>query len=85
VFYQLPNKYDWYSDIIITAAKRNLSMRVVCKIAGVKYDSLKYNARTLKNTGVGISYETLQALTDALNSIEGNPSAGSDTPEPGWI
>lgn len=84
IYYQLPNKYEWYKDIIAEAARRNISMRVVCELAGVKHDSLKYSARKLKNTGAGISYETLMAMTDALNGIQGDPRSGSDEPEKGW-
>lgn len=74
-YYQLPNKLDWYKDIIEEAKRKNVSMKIVCDIAGIAHKSLKYNARDLQKRGMGISYEALQALTDALNSLEGNPNA----------
>lgn len=75
MYYQLPNKYDWYKDIIDEAKRKNISMKIVCDIAGIAHKSLKYNARDLKNNGRGISYEALQSMTDALNSLEGNTNA----------
>jgi len=75
-YYQLPNKVDWYTDITDEARRKNISMAVVCGIAGIAYRSLKYNARGLKKTGRGLSYEALQALTDALNGLEGNTRKG---------
>lgn len=50
-------------------------MKIVCDIAGIAHASLKYNARDLKTNGRGISYEALQAMTDALNGLEGNTKA----------
>lgn len=76
MYYQLPNKVDWYKDIIAEARRKNVSMEIICEIAGIKYRSLRYNARDLAKTGRGISYEALQALTDALNGFEGNPKEG---------
>lgn len=72
MYYSLPNKVDWYEDIVSEARRKNISMEVICDIAGIAYKSLKYNARHMKKTGTGISYETLQALTDALNGLSGN-------------
>lgn len=74
-YYQLPNKVEWYKDIQEEARRKNVSMKIVCDIAGIAHASLKYNARDLQKNGRGISYEALQSLTDALNSLEGNPSA----------
>lgn len=75
MYYQLPNKYDWYKDIVDEAKRKNISMKIVCDIAGIAHASLKYNARDLKTNGRGISYEALQAMTDALNGLEGNTKA----------
>lgn len=81
LYYQLPNKLEWYKDIVYECARRNISMKVICKIAGISHQVLKYSARQLKNTGTGISYETLVNLTDALNGLEGSPEGGRETPD----
>lgn len=78
MYYQLPNKLEWYKDIVAEAKRRNISMKVICDIAGIAHISLKYNARDLAKRGIGISYEALQALTDALNGLEGNPKEGGE-------
>lgn len=73
-YYQLPNKLEWYKDLVEEAQRKKISLRVLCEVAGISYESLKHAAVKMRETGTGLSYETLVTLTDILNGMEGNPN-----------
>lgn len=74
-YYQLPNKVEWYKDIVEEAQRKGTSLRVLCEIAGISYESIRHASVKMQKTGTGLSYETLVTLTDILNGIEGNKDA----------
>lgn len=71
MYYQLPNKLDWYKDIVAEAERKGISLRTVCDVAGISYESIKHAAIKLAKNGTGISYESLVSMTDVLNSMDG--------------